>query len=119
MRPRGPVATVVDHLPRNVRVAAHAPEEPRRGLPDRDPLVPAQEVEPAQEDHQGDQGAGQHAGDQGTQRGATGQHGDQREEQEEQEEHPLHSIGDMAWPVAASMSARYSPISTPSWTSSL
>ena len=67
-----PVATVVDDFPRDVRVTAHAPEQPRRGLPDRHPLVPAQEVQPAQEDHQRDQRAGQYAGDHGAQQGATG-----------------------------------------------
>lgn len=80
----GPVATVVDYFPRNVRVPAHAPEEPRGGLPDRDPFVPTQKVQPAQKDHQREQGARQHTSDQGAQNGSTRKHGDQREEKEEQ-----------------------------------
>src|ERR1700722_3941337 len=41
----GSVATAVDNLPRNVGIAAHAPEEPCRRLPDRHPFVPAKKVE--------------------------------------------------------------------------
>src|ERR1039458_5366708 len=66
----GLVTAVVDHLTRNVRVPAHAAEQSSGGFPDRDLFVPTQEVQLAQEDHEGDERAGQHAGDQGAQHGS-------------------------------------------------
>jgi hypothetical protein len=41
------IATAVDYFSRNIRVLAHVPKESRRGLPNRDPFVPTQKVQPA------------------------------------------------------------------------
>ena len=74
------VATAVDDFPWNVGIVAHAPEEPRRRLPDRHLFVPAKKVELSEEDDECHERTRHHSRHQRAQQRAPWEHGQQAQE---------------------------------------